>query len=397
MTTLDGPVGLRNGKTPTKSTFGDQLKIILLLGNIPPARGGQKGLWLPPPLPGPDGACAPELAAAIMAFQKQLVREGIIKTSDGVVDQFGTTLRALDDRGNKLLIVPDGLQASDTIDGITLTETNPPDEEALGALPRLVLATPPPIGRLSAASVTGVFWRFLFKVEKDGQPYWVGVSVPPMTADFTRVQVFLHPTPTQNGHVIASDADYPSFKGGWTKVYRYLPAQGTQLAAIRPMMLVVPFNRNAVSSPKSSAGVFASRPAETLNAIVTAAHRQLARRLPIMPPAGIHKVGAIGVTSYSSGIEFLRSFIAQFAETGLIRETLDLDSRFIIIEQKRPLVRAENARARWVTQTPRPNAPQGYFHLSAERLRQVGDPTETAHSKLGFMTFNWMMRDALVS
>ncbi len=397
MTTLDGPVGLRNGKTPTKSTFSDQLKLIVLLSNIPPARGGQKGLWLPPPLPGPDGACAPELAAAIMAFQKQLVRERIIKAADGVVDQFGATLRALDDRGNKLLVIPDGLQASDTIDGITLTETNPPDEEALGILPRLVLATPPPVGRLAPAHIAGTFWRFLFKVEKDGQPYWVGVAVPPLTTNFTRVQVFLHPTPTQAGQVIASSADYPGFKGGWTKVYRYLPIQGTQLAAIRPSILVVPYNRDGATNPNSSASVFASRPVETLNAIVTAAHRQLARRQPIMPPTGIHQVTDIGVTSFSSGIDFLRAFITQFGPSGLIRETLDLDSRFIIVEQKRPLVRAENARARWVTQTPMTNAPPGYFHISAERLAQVGDPADNAHQKLGSMTFNWMMRDAVVS
>jgi hypothetical protein len=395
MTTLDGPVGLRNGRTPTKSTTADQLKIISLLSNIRPVDGGQKGAWIPP-LPGPDGKCAPALAAAIMAFQKQLVKEGNIKVADGVIDPLGASLRVLDDRGNKLLVIPDGLQTTDTIDGITLTEANPPDEEALGAFPRLVLAPPPPTGRLTTVNISGIFWRFLFKVEKQGQIYWVGVSVPPLTADFSKVQVFLHPTPTQNGHVIASSADYPGFKGGWRKVYRYMPIQGTQLAAVRSSIMVVPYNRDGAANPTSNQGVFATRPAETLSAIVTAAHRQLARRTPIVAPTSTHRVREIGVTSYSSGIEFLRAFITQFGTTGLIRETLDLDSRFITAEHKRPLVQAPNARARWVTQTPLAKPPPGYFHISAERLRQIGDPTETAHSKLGFMTYNWMMRDAIV-
>ncbi|BCW88446.1 hypothetical protein sos41_15850 [Alphaproteobacteria bacterium SO-S41] len=395
MTTLDGPVGLRNGRIPVKSTTADQIKIIGLLSNIRPVDGGQKGAWIPP-FPGPDGVCPPALAAAILAFQKQLIKEGSIKSADGVVDPIGATIRVMDDRGNKLLIVPDGLQAVDTIDGIKFTEMNPPDEEALGVLPRLVLAPPPPVGRLATTNISGMFWRFLFKVEKDNQTYWVGVSVPPLTTDFTRLQVFLHPTPTQNGFVIASDGDFPAFKGGWRKVYRYMPIQGTQLAALRPMIMVVPFNRDACTNATSNKSVFATRPHATLNAIATAAHLQLARRIPIMSAAGTHRVREIGVTSYSSGVSFLRAFITQFNSTGLIRETLDLDSRFITSEHKKPLVRAEGARARWVSQSPLPNAPPGYFHISAERLAQIGDRTELPHSKLGFMTYNWMMRDAVV-
>ena len=395
MTTLDGPVGLRNGRTPVKSTTADQIKIIGLLSNIRPVDGGQKGAWIPP-LPGADGKCPPALAAAIMTFQKQLIKEGAVKSADGVVDPLGVTLRVMDDRGNKMLIVPDGLQAVDVIDGIKFTETNPPDEEALGALPRLVLGTPPATGRLNLVNVSGIFWRFLFKVEKDGQIYWVGVSVPPLTTDFTRLQVFLHPTPTQNGTVIGSNADYPGFKGGWRKIYRYMPIQGTQLAAVRPMIMVVPFNRDAATNASSNQSVFATRPHATLNAIATAAHLQLGRRLPIMAAPGVHQVREIGVTSYSSGIGFLRAFITQFNGTGIIRETLDLDSRFITSEHKKPLVRAEGARARWVTQTHMPNAPPGYFHISAERLAQVGDRTEQAHSKLGFMTYNWMMRESVL-
>ena len=40
--------------------------------------------------------------------------------------------------------------------------------------------------------------EFLFQIRKDGQVYWVGAAVPDGISDFSKVQVFFHPT-VKNG------------------------------------------------------------------------------------------------------------------------------------------------------------------------------------------------------
>jgi hypothetical protein len=56
--------------------------------------------------------------------------------------------------------------------------------------------------------------ELLFKVTKNGAVFWVGAAVPLGTTDFTKIQVFFHPTVVQGNDVHARDVDYPNFTGG---------------------------------------------------------------------------------------------------------------------------------------------------------------------------------------
>jgi hypothetical protein len=243
---------------------------------------------------------------------------------------------------------------------------------------------------LQALRIVGGWFDFIFKVEKDGHRYWVGVAAPPLTVDFTKIQVFLHATPQQAGVKVS---DYHDFTGDWkTRMASYLTRGGTQLSAARTMLLVVPFMIDAATKSDSPANVFATRSLATLNAIVTATRREIAELIPIVPFSGAIKVSKLGVTSFSSGIGFLRAFIAQFGGFGIIAETIDLDSRWIVAERTKPWVRAPNAKASWYSQwSPAgappekhyPPAPPGFFYASAEKLLKTG-LEKTAHATLGF-------------
>ena len=92
MTTLSGPVGLRNGIEPVRNAGIDQGKVIDLLWSIDPTNGGTKGIAPKPEILTPP-RCSAELVAAITAFQEFWVAKGEFRRSDGVVDPAGRTLR----------------------------------------------------------------------------------------------------------------------------------------------------------------------------------------------------------------------------------------------------------------------------------------------------------------
>lgn len=105
-----------------------------------------------------------------------------------------------------------------------LTQTNPPGLTAAHKVTRPVLrppitASPAPSFRFSQWPVDGEIHEFLYKVVKPGGTFWIGVAVPKGTTDFSRAQVYFHPTVTQlqfgKQVVVADDADYPEFGGGW--------------------------------------------------------------------------------------------------------------------------------------------------------------------------------------
>ncbi|BCW88443.1 hypothetical protein sos41_15820 [Alphaproteobacteria bacterium SO-S41] len=399
----DGPVGLRYGTTPVASSARDQAKIAALLNRIGSADGGQNGAGAPVQ-PGADRKCPLRLATAIKAFQlRWLAPKGDIRQADGVVDPAGKTLTKLDAlAGPGATPIGPGGTDPDMINGMTITQMN---RSARGQMresmsgPALLPVFPKmPLVIFTARTM---LFPLLFKIEKDGHIYWVGVAAPPLTTNFTKAQIYFHPNPNQPGGPVAREQDYPTFAGGWQdRLYRYLPSIGLQLAAIRPMLLIVPFMPSPAYHANSAFNVFATRPVETLNAIVTATHREMAKHLPIVPPARPHQIAELGVTSFSSGLGFMKMFTAQLAGTNLIRETLDLDSKWIIPERTKPWFRTTGARARWISQwapgKDNPPAPAGYTHIAAERLAPIGEPSEKAHAKLGFLTYHWMMLDSVV-
>lgn len=93
--TITGPVGRRWRQANVRNAAADQATIIRLLASIPAGDGGQLEAWAIPPAAGPDGACPPELAEAIWAFQVHWRDRGVFKVIDGVVDPGMNTLAKL--------------------------------------------------------------------------------------------------------------------------------------------------------------------------------------------------------------------------------------------------------------------------------------------------------------
>jgi hypothetical protein len=187
--------------------------------------------------------------------------------------------------------------------GIDFRQTNPASLTNPRDVTQMVLS-PVSAGSLSAGGLlqeigqTGTIREFLFEMRKDNGVYWIGAAVPRGTADFSKVQVFFHPTVVQAGHVHATEGDYPAFRGGWSRsLQRYVAMQGAQLAGVRQVPLIVPFMTMAAYSGRAPAYMFATRPVETLNAIMTTL------RDAVTPGAADPvQVARIGVSSFSSGI-----------------------------------------------------------------------------------------------
>lgn len=409
MTDLSTAVGRANNGTAARSAPVDQRKVIDLLSRILPRDGGQSGLWQAP-APGKEYQPPPALVRAIKAFQLRWVPTGEVKKADGVVDPDGATLRQLDAKaGSSQVPIGPGGTDPNLVDGIVIEQINrkadAPYIDSMQALGPIFKDLP-----LTQITVAGAFFPFLFELRKDGQIYWVGVAAPPLTSDFTKAQVYLHPTPEQAG---VATADYKKFKGGWReRMFNYVIRGGIQLSAIRPMLCIVPFMPDHAQNADSTLNVFATRPVETLNAIVTATHREMAKRIPIVGPSGLHKLNQIGVTSFSSGIHFMKMFIGKFGETGLVSETIDLDSRWIKAERKKNWVRITGVRAAWIAQWAPPEAPAnpppgyrptyplapkiGFTYLSAEKLTRTKSWSTDAHHTIGFHGYHWAMMNSVV-
>jgi hypothetical protein len=139
------------------------------------------------------------------------------------------------------------------------------------------------------------YTSFSLKIRKSGSVFWMGAAVPENTADFTRAQVFFHPTVQQAGHVVADDKDYPEFKGGWSSItrpvgsiQRYVALEGVQVAtAGLKMPMLVPFTTMAALNRKApSANMFTDRPVDTIVAVMEAIQNELAGHSVTKPALG---------------------------------------------------------------------------------------------------------------
>ena len=196
--------------------------------------------------------------------------------------------------------------------------------------------------------------EFLFEIRKSGSVFWMGAAVPENTSDFTRAQVFFHPTVKQGNEIRAKEEDYPEFKGDWStltttsgsSIQRYVPLQGVQLAAAGlKMPLLVPFTTMAALKT-ASANMFTDRPIETIASVIQAIQSGLADHP--MPMPTLVKLGA---ASYSSGIHALRLFLAAMQPSRLVKEVIDLDSP-AIKGQPHALTFSPGALSKCFTQVP---------------------------------------------
>jgi hypothetical protein len=395
MTTLSGPVGVRNGVTQVLNTPADQVKIIRLLWNIDPGNAGMKGVSTPPS-PGPLKRCAPALALAITAFQGFWVPRGELPIADGVVDPLGKTLRKLDALAGAAPgpSPPQPPPPTPNIPGFTdlkvlrFQQTLPglPGSFSIPAIvPASVtpfLFTPRPKGSvLIEGAAVGTISEFMFKIEKNGATFWVGACVPAGTTDFSRAYIYFHPDTIG----AADDAAYPSFAGRWPTVKRYLPAIGLQMAAMKAMPLIVPFMTNASRSNAARTNLFADRGVETLDDIMSAI------QISFGQANATGSIKQVGVASFSSGVDHLFRFADKLGSSGLIREQIDFDSAFMISAHKNAPVLS--GAVNWmVTQSPPPSGRRiGWLHLPSEAFRNVNNLRRDTHSQIGLMMFQAMM------
>jgi hypothetical protein len=378
-------------RRPASNKRSDQARVIALLWAVDATRGG------PPrevsrPEPGPDGICPPALAAAILRFQRFWHERKRLPEPTGVVDGVGPDFSEI---GRQSTALPDPPGA--TFFGIRVKQVAParlaaPHEasnmvvEPAGLIPHIFGGRPIKAGAiaLTEKNAKAQLSCFLFKLEKDGATFWIGVGAPQGVSDFSRAYVFFHPTVVNGGSVHASEGDYAEFRGGWRdSIWRYVEMQGGQMAAARAQIVIVPFMTMRSISDDPSANPFASRPADTLNAVMAATQAELGVKAPA-------PLVAIGAASFSSGVEHLARFVRFVAPTGLLRETIDFDSAFIVSKtSKVPTVSGVVA---WnVTQVPPPKGREaGWVWLPWDawaKVRAYGD----AHSRIGWMTFHTMM------
>jgi hypothetical protein len=282
---------------------------------------------------------------------------------------------------------------------ITVTQHNPPSQ----TLPHPVTYPDPGVPRgkvikpvmqgnfLEEMELTTTIHELLFKVTKDGTVFWVGVAVPFGTADFTKIQVFFHPTVVQNGVVHADDADYPAFTNGWSgSMQRYIALEGGQLAASRQLPMLVPFTTMAAVNGGGAHNMFTVDPVATLSHITAAIQATV---IPIgLPPP---QLTAVGVASFSSGIHAMRMFINAMRPSGLVREVIDFDSPFIG-GQPAALTLSPGAVSSCYTQAPHANPPQGYKFLPASSFANLTSYNHDPHLCIGWMMYHTAMITSVI-
>ena len=266
---------------------------------------------------------------------------------------------------------------------ITFRQTNPAARTNGHNVSQMVISPLRSGNLLQEVRQSGLIREFLFEMTKDGQVYWVGAAVPEGTSDFSKVQVFFHPTVVQAGVVHAKEGDYQGFTGGWSgSLQRYVAMQGGQLAGARKTTLIVPFMTMAAFRGKAPAYMFATRSTETLNAIMTAV------RDAVTPGGGPQvQVSKVGVSSFSSGIGAMRLFIRTFGQSSLIVETTDFDSPFIIAEPK-VITRSPGAVGRVFSQVAPPHAQMNWISMPPPSFRNVQTFRDKGpHAQIGWMMF----------
>ena len=311
---------------------------------------------------------------------------------------------------NELLNAPRGKDPTPQ-KTIAVTQKNPVAQtEAYNVKNKVVIppvtATPDASFRFSPFTVEAEIHEYLFEVRKAGSVFWVGAAVPKGTTDFTRAQIFFHPTVVNGGVVHADDKDYRDFQGGWPSIergpsgvpakgiQRYVAMQGGQLAgADRLAPLLVPFTTMAALNTKAPAGnMFSDRPVETLNAVMAAIQSEITKK-----EGGKPTLATLGVASFSSGIMALRLFLAAMRSSGLVKEVIDFDSPHIKIEPK-TLTRAPGAVSKCFTQVAASRPEPGYVTLMAQHFATItaysgfNEPVRL-HARIGWMMYYQAMKD----
>jgi hypothetical protein len=259
-----------------------------------------------------------------------------------------------------------------------------------------VTTSPGPSFRFNQLPAPAEIHEFLFKIRKGGEVFWLGAAVPKSTTDFTRSQVFFHPTVMQKGAVVADDKDYPDFKRGWPLIRRYVAMEGGQLAYTgRFVPVLFPFVTMAASRLKAPAkNMFSNRPVDTLRAVMAALETAVTGN-----PVSTSNLETVGATSFSSGITAMRLFLSQMLKSRLVKEIVDLDSPCLTTEPKR-LTRSPGAVSRCFTQA-HGSLEVGYVVVTEAHFTGVAsfpeypEPIRT-HQLIGWMMYYQAMVNSVI-
>ena len=162
----------------------------------------------------------------------------------------------------------------------------------------------------------------LFAVNANVVPNWIGVAVPDGLTDFTRPNLFFHPTPAQAGY---SDADYPTKAGLWPKLFYYMERLGYQIAGSgRGQVVVMPFLTEAATS----SWILPANWQDIITDILISASALL------RPGQAAPAIAQIVVSSFSSGILYSHAFRAATAGLPpLLGEIWDFDGSISSVSQ----------------------------------------------------------------
>lgn len=170
---------------------------------------------------------------------------------------------------------------------------------------------------------TNDFLAKRMKVVKDQGVFWATLITSDNTNDFSKVNIFHHPSPNQHKdkqkRPDAPDSAYETFGGGWRALeMAYGQAMGVQHAASSVSFpLLIPLMRmSAFNSPSPANHIFAAEPVETLNAIMTAA-----------AGTAVTMGNELSTSSFSNGIIFQAATMAFLIAR--VTYCVDYDSSFI--------------------------------------------------------------------
>jgi hypothetical protein len=162
--------------------------------------------------------------------------------------------------------------------------------------------TVPPPGNLAFTSANTRVTTMLFQLAANVVPNWFGVAVPVGITDFTKPNLFFHPTPAQAGY---DDGDYPTKTGKWPELFYYMERLGSQVdvaielfGAARNQIVIMPFLTNAATD----AGIFPANWPGIVTDILVAV------KLAMGEGGGSLAISEVVVSSFSAGLIYSDSF-----------------------------------------------------------------------------------------
>lgn len=160
----------------------------------------------------------------------------------------------------------------------------------------------------------------LYAITQNVVPNWFGVAVPRTITDFTKPNIFFHPTPAQAGY---KDSDYPTKTGKWPQLFYYMEHLGYQVdaaiqyyGAAQNQIVIMPFMTEAATN----GGILPVNWFGIITDILTDV------RTAIGGGSGTVNISEVVVSSFSAGFIYSENFRGSAAGLGpLLKQVWDLD------------------------------------------------------------------------